>query len=132
MRFLLDTHVWLWSLLTPAQLSVQTQAALTNTQHELYLSPISIWESLLLIERGRIKVAISPTQWVTSALKHSSLVEAPLTHRIAIRSRAITLPHRDPADRFIAATALEMGLTLMTADRILLNHQQVSTRPAAV
>ena len=131
MRFLLDTHVWLWSLLTPAQLSLSTQAALIDPQHELYLSPDSVWEALLLIEHGRIKVSTSPAQWVSSALKQSSLVEAPLTHLIAVRSRAIALPHRDPADRFIAATALELGLTLMTADLHLLNLQQLPTWPAA-
>ena len=48
-------------------------------------------------------------------------IEAPLTHAVAIRSRQLVLPHQDPSDRFIAATAVEYGLTLMTADHLLLN-----------
>lgn len=53
--------------------------------------------------------------------------EAPLTHAVALRSRQINLPHQDPADRFIAATALEYGLTLMTADQHLRNADWLST-----
>ena len=46
--------------------------------------------------------------------------EAPLTHDIAVMSRQLALSHQDPADRFLAATALVMGLTLVTADKRLL------------
>ena len=52
------------------------------------------------------------------------MIEAPLTHAVAIRSRQLMLPHQDPADRFIAATALEYNLTLMKADNTLLSTQQ--------
>jgi PIN domain nuclease of toxin-antitoxin system len=82
---------------------------------------------MLLIERGRIQVNTTPKEWVEKALIRSPLYEAPLTHEIAVRSRIINLPHQDPADRFIAATALELNLTLITADDHLLKHSGVST-----
>jgi PIN domain nuclease of toxin-antitoxin system len=44
-----------------------------------------------------------------------------LNHEVAIQSRRIRLPHQDPADRFIAASAMVYGLTLMTADRTLID-----------
>jgi PIN domain nuclease of toxin-antitoxin system len=53
------------------------------------------------------------------------LHEAPLTNEIALATRSIVLPHRDPADRLLLATALIHGLTLVTADRNLGRSKQV-------
>jgi len=120
MNFLLDTHVWVWTLIAPEQLNAATRDILSDTQNTCFLSPISVWELLLLIEKQRIVIhTTTPDQWVKMALQNGSLSEAPLTHAVALRSRQINLPHQDPADRFIAATALEYGLTLMTADQHL-------------
>ena len=52
--------------------------------------------------------------------------EAPLTHEVAMKSRSIQLPHKDPADRFIAATAFVYGLTLVTADSNIAVSQEIS------
>lgn len=54
MKFLLDTHVWLWSLLEPTKLSVGIQAILSSSNNTLFLSPVSVWETLILIEKKRI------------------------------------------------------------------------------
>jgi PIN domain nuclease of toxin-antitoxin system len=55
--------------------------------------------------------------------------QAPLTHEVAIQSRLVNLPHQDPADRFLAATALVYDLMLVTADERLLNSPSISTLP---
>jgi PIN domain nuclease of toxin-antitoxin system len=80
---------------------------------------------LILAEKNRIKLDRAPEEWVIKALKSSPVQEVPLTHTIAIKSRAIVLPHEDPADRFIAATAWEYDLTLITVDRHLRNSPQI-------
>lgn len=53
MKLLLDTHIWLWSFLEPERLSRRVAEALEETAIELWLSPISVWEALVLSERGR-------------------------------------------------------------------------------
>ena len=58
------------------------------------------------------------------------LQEAPLNFEVTVQSRRIKLPHQDPADRFIAATALVYGFTLVTADKDLLRCKQVPVLPA--
>ena len=124
MKLLLDTHIWIWALLEPDRLSNDVRDALQSPENELWLSPISVWEALLLAERGRVSVNGSPVAWVqglTSALPRR---EAPITHDIAIASRGLTLPHQDPADRFLAATARVLGLTLVTADERLLGSTE--------
>jgi PIN domain nuclease of toxin-antitoxin system len=115
-KLLLDTHIWLWALLEPQRLSPQVQRALSSHENELWLSPISVWEALVLAERGRVRVDTTPTEWVQRMVSALPRREAALTHDIAIASRQLKLSHQDPADRFLAATAHVMGLTLVTAD----------------
>jgi PIN domain nuclease of toxin-antitoxin system len=119
-KLLLDTHIWLWALLEPERLSPRVRELLIAPNSELWLSPISVWEALLLAERGRIRVEGSPTAWVEQLLARLPRREAPLTSEVAVASRAVILTHQDPADRFLAATANVFDLTLVTADERLL------------
>jgi len=116
-RLLLDTHVWLWSLLEPGNLSRQARAAIQAPDNELWLSPISTWELLILVERGRVHLDVPVDDWLAEAMRRAPMREAPLTHEIARASRQVDLPHQDPADRFLGATAKVLDLTLVTADR---------------
>ena len=120
LKLLLDTHIWLWSLAEPAKLSRRVRAAVTRAENELWVSPISAWELLVLAERGRVKLDSAPRTWVHEALSHTPAQEAVLTFEVAVRSREIMLAHPDPADRFLVATALVYGLTLVTADDTLI------------
>jgi PIN domain nuclease of toxin-antitoxin system len=85
------------------------------------VSPISVWELLVLGERGRIKLDDEPRRWVAETISRTPAQEAVLTFEVAIRSREIMGTHADPADRFLVATALVYDLTLVTADDALAN-----------
>ncbi len=119
MNLLLDTHIWLWSLLEPERLAPAVASALTADTARRWLSPISVWEAHLLIERGRLRVDAPAAEWVRDALARAPIDEAPLTTEVALASRAVKTKHRDPADRFLVATAQVFDLTLVTADRAL-------------
>ena len=129
MNLLLDTHIWLWSHLDPDRLGKRAKAVLQDTTNRLWLSPISVWEFLLLAERGRLKMGgnTTPTDWVEAAMSRAPMQDAPLTREVAIRSPSIRLTHDDPADRFIAATADVYELTLITADERLLRGKGYRT-----
>lgn len=129
MKLLLDTHVWLWSLLEPEKLSRPVARALRSEKNELWLSPISTWEALLLAEHGRIVLEPSADEWLSDVFRRAPMREAPITHAIARESRRITLPHNDPADRFLAATARLLDLTLVTADERLLGSREFAVLP---
>ena len=124
MKLLLDTHIWLWYLLGNPKLSIELQQLISAETTELWLSPISIWETIILSEKSKIILQPNATEWVDRAL---TTLEATLTREIAILSRQIQLPHQDPADRFIAATALHYQLTLATVDRHLTNVSWLPT-----
>ncbi|WP_420617170.1 type II toxin-antitoxin system VapC family toxin [Candidatus Palauibacter sp.] len=126
MRLLLDTHVWLWSLLDPDRLSGRARSELTDPENVLALSPISVWEALVLAEKGRVLLRPDPWSWVRTALTVRPVEEVPLTFDVALGSRSIRIEHGDPADRFIAATAMVRGLTLVTADAELLQCPDIT------
>lgn len=126
MKFLLDTHIWIWSLLEPSKITPRIAEALENPANEKWLSPISVWEFEILVERGRIKLNMSFEEWIAQALTEFSPREAPLTTEVVLAMSKIHLPHRDPANAFLAATAKVFRLTLVTADTRLRTAKGVS------
>ncbi len=127
MRLRLDTHIWLWSALEPSLLAPKVRHILDDSRNELWLSPISVWETLVLARKKRIALEPTPEAWVRRALRDLPLHDAPLNHEIALRSETLRLGHGDPADRFLVATALVHDLTLLTADRTLIRNRHVPT-----
>jgi PIN domain nuclease of toxin-antitoxin system len=125
LKLLLDTHIWLWSLREPARLGSRVRHELKDRNNELWLSPVSTWEALLLNAKGRIRIQGELTGWLARATAH--LREAPLTHEIVLAAHQLPLPHPDPADRFLAASAQVLGLTLVTADERLLGLGEIAT-----
>jgi PIN domain nuclease of toxin-antitoxin system len=125
MRLLLDTHIWVWSMVEPRRLSPRIHRELHDPGNERWISPISVWEALLLHAKGRIQIAADVREWTESAI--ANFHEAPLTHEIAMAAHNLGLAGRDPADRFLAATAEVLGLTLVTADAKLLGLGNIAT-----
>ncbi len=125
MKFLLDTHIWLWSLLEPRRLTQPVASALEDITSELWISPISVWELLILVEKGRVLLDSAPMEWLQRVFEQIPFREAALSFDVAIESRRLNLPHQDPADRFLAATAKVYDLTLVTADERLIQLREI-------
>ncbi len=125
MKLLLDTHIWVWSLADPARLSERVASELRSPVNELWLSSISVWELLILAKKGRLLFQIDPVQWIARSFETGPYREAPVNREVAIQSRTVDVPHEDPADRFLAATAVVFELTLVTADERLLRAKGV-------
>lgn len=125
MRLLLDTHIWLWSLQPNSLLGPRLRRELREPQNELWLSPINTWEALTLHQKKRVYLDDDLERWIARAT--TPFRQAPLTHEIVTVAQRLPLPHRDPADRFLAATAKVLDLTLVTADANLLGLGDIST-----
>jgi PIN domain nuclease of toxin-antitoxin system len=123
LKLLLDTHIWLWALLDPSKLTRRVARALENGKSELWLSPISLWELMLLADKGRVVLHGPVDEWIVEAQQQAPLKEAPITNEIALETGTFELPHRDPADRFLVATARVLDLTLVTADQRLIGSK---------
>ncbi len=129
MNLLLDTHIFLWALLDPDRLSIRIKTELENPSNSLWLSPLTTWEVLLLAEKHKIALTPDPLNWIRQAYKHIPFQEAPLNHEVAIQSRQLIFSHQDPVDRFLGATAQVYDLTLVTADKRLLQSKEFTTLP---
>lgn len=129
MKLLLDTHIWIWSSSQPERLSARVARQLNNPENEIWLSPISIWELRLLHDKGRVRLIPDAVSWITDNLSRLKIREAPLTFEVALAVSSLNLPHNDPADGFIAATAKIFGLTLVTADEQLAKLTDITVLP---
>jgi PIN domain nuclease of toxin-antitoxin system len=129
LKFLLDTHIWLWNSLQPERLSRRVVRELDNLENEIWLSPVSIWELRLLHDKGRIRLIPDAVSWIGENLTRLNVREAPLTFEVALAISSLNLPHNDPADGFIAATAKVFGLTLVTADEQLAKLADIAVLP---
>ena len=132
MRYLLDTHAWIWAVLGHRRLSVAARRALAAVEREpVGLAAISLEEAAWLLARGRVivtKPGVSWSSWLRQAATATGLEILPLTVEIAIESEKFPREFpSDPADRLIAATASVYDLTLVTADAVLRGQQGLRT-----
>jgi PIN domain nuclease of toxin-antitoxin system len=125
MKLLLDTHIWLWSLGDPKRIGRRLQRELRNPMNELWLSPVSTWEALALHDEGRIKLEGDLQEWMAKA--RAPFLEAPVTHEVVVAAGRVPLPRQNVADRLLAATALVLDLTLVSADVNLLGLGEIAT-----
>jgi PIN domain nuclease of toxin-antitoxin system len=126
LKLLLDTHVILWSAAEPERLPRELVRKLEDESNELWFSPISVWETLLLAEKGRVVLKGEHEKDIRRIFQRLPLREAVINQEVAIQSRYVDLPHQDPVDRFLAATAMVYELTLVTADSRLLDAKTFS------
>ena len=110
----------MWSLPEPERLSDNVTSELEDSANEIWISPITTWEIIILVEKGRVELNDEPVAWMQNVLDSMPFKQATVNHEVAMQSRLIKLPHQDPADRFIAASAVVYDLILVTADNYLI------------
>jgi PIN domain nuclease of toxin-antitoxin system len=118
---LLDTHALIWLAEGHPQLGDRARQLADNAlAHDgLGVSAITFWEIAMLHQRRRIQLLPPVAAWRQRLIEHG-VREWPVTGEVGMAAAALLEFHPDPADRFITATALLYGATLVTADdRIL-------------
>ena len=120
---LLDTHVLVWASLAPERLGNQAsrrfEQAWAGGGQSVGVSAVSFWEVAMLVAKGRLHLEQSPMQWRRTWLA-AGLAEWPLSGAIGIGAVLLDGFHANPSDRWIVATALDLGAELLTADERLL------------
>lgn len=129
-KYVLDTHVWIWWNARPEKLSVRVRDLLSSPKayEELLLSAISPWEFSKLLEKGKIGISCNPEEWIAEALEMPKLRLVPLSPAIAYRSTSLPPPFPgDPADQIVVATAREENATVITKDKLIAKYPHVRT-----
>jgi PIN domain nuclease of toxin-antitoxin system len=120
-----DTCAVIW-IYEQAQLAQGAVDAMTVARREgvpSYISPITAWEIGMLTSHGRLQLLIAPERWFSNLFDAPGVQLADLSPNVLIASSFLPgKPPKDPIDRILAATAREMGATLLTRDRSLLNY----------
>lgn len=117
---LLDTHIALWLDWGDDRLGEGTRRTIDNAWQgggRIFLSAISVWEIAVLVDKGSIELDLPVEDWVEHFVSQPGLEAVALDHAAAARSyRLQGLEHRDPADRLLIASAIELGCPLVTYD----------------
>ncbi len=121
-----DTHVLVWAVQADvSRIGAKARKVLDAAVgvRGLYVSAITPWEIAMLAHHGRLALGKDVGEWIDQALSLPGVILAPLEPAIAVDS--VRLPgavHKDPADRFIIATARHLGLPVLTGDRAILAY----------
>lgn len=126
---LLDTHALVWMDADDPSLGRAARRAIQHAweAQQMAVSAVSFWECAMLHSRGRITLPKSPLAW-RGDLIAAGLVEWPVDGEIAIQAADLVMQHKDPADRFIVATAISRRAALLTADARLLEWKHALKR----
>ncbi len=126
MNLLLDTHIWIWSVGERRRLTSRVARELTNTENQVWLSPISVWEVQFLYRKRKIELeGMDVETWTKRALEIRPLNEATLTVDVVLEIPKLNLEHGDPGDHFLVATARVFGLTMVTSDERIIRSAEV-------
>ena len=118
MRFLIDSHafVW-WSEALPALGSV-ARGAIADPTNEVLISVAALWELTIKVSSGRLSLATDLETMVASQGFSVLSITFPHLSRLAVLPRF----HRDPFDRTMIAQALAEGIPIVTVDRVFANY----------
>jgi PIN domain nuclease of toxin-antitoxin system len=117
MRYLLDTHVFLWMAADPDKLSPRVRKIVREKNNQLYMSAASGWEIALLEKIDRIKLPDEPQRFIPEAMQRLSVLPIPIGFSTAITAAMLPLIHRDPFDRIIIAEAEKEKMIVITKDK---------------
>jgi len=127
LKYLIDTHIWLWMVGDPQRIPAHIQPIISDAEnYPLCLSSISVWEVAKKVSLGKLDMSIPIRDWVMKATRPQFIDLLPLSVDVSLESTM--LPgnfHRDPADQMIVATARCFDLILLTADQKIIDYEHV-------
>lgn len=116
MKYLLDTHVWLWTLVSPNRIPAETRALLVEPKNRLLLSAASSWEIAIKYRLGKLLLPEPPGRFIPPRLVRDGIEPLSVLHHHALAVAELPEHHKDPFDRLLIAQAQIERLTLVTAD----------------
>ena len=122
MKYLLDTHTFLWLAADPDKLSDSVRNIVIQPENELLLSAASGWETALLWKLNRIELPENPSFFIPQVIQALSLTPLAIGFETAIAAATLPFIHRDPFDRLLAATAMQEKVPILGKDRIMTEY----------
>jgi PIN domain nuclease of toxin-antitoxin system len=122
-RILLDTHVWLWTLVSPERIPQESLDLLSNPDNELYLSAASTWEIAIKYCLGKLPLPEPPALFVPPRLSRDGVISLPVEHAHTLAVAELPPHHNDPFDRLLVAQARIERMSLASVDAVLKKYE---------
>ena len=123
---LLDTHAWLWWLQPKVrEMPEATRRFIASASEPVGVASVSCLEVAWLVKKGRVALPVPTKEFFILGIERAGLELVPLTPSIAARSAELPDIHRDPIDRVLIATALELDATLVSRDASITAYPDV-------
>jgi PIN domain nuclease of toxin-antitoxin system len=116
MRVLVDTHTFLWDLLSDHRSSRLAKQMLKSDEHELYFSLVSLWEFAIKIKSGKLNALGSSVAYIRSEMENYSMQLLPIRYEHILQLESLPVHHSDPFDRLLIAQAISESLPILTHD----------------
>ena len=116
MRYLLDTHVFLWWNLGDSQLSDNATAIISDGNNEIFLSAVSAWEIAIKVAKKRLTIPEEPVRFVPSRMQLHGFQPLPIQIHHATRIYELPIYHTDPFDRLLIAQSQIESMPLISVD----------------
>jgi PIN domain nuclease of toxin-antitoxin system len=124
LRLLVDTHCWLWFLLSPEKLNAASREALSDGEHSIYFSTACAWEIVIKEALGKLELPLPPSKYIPARLSQLGHEQLPILQEHVLELEKLPAHHRDPFDRILLAQARIEELLLVTADRTFALYDQ--------
>jgi PIN domain nuclease of toxin-antitoxin system len=119
MRFLLDTHAFLWWITDDPQLSAVARGIIGDSDNELFLSVASAWEVAIKAGLGRLSLPERPDRFVPDQLTKNNIRPLPIEMSHALHVARLPAIHGDPFDRLIIAQSMLEKIPIITGDSVI-------------
>ena len=125
MPLIIDTCVLLWMVADPKKLSDTARHLIKQNQDSLCVSAISAFEIAIKHKKKKLELPTDPWQWFEQASAFYNLKEIPISAKIAALAPAVDVPHADPCDRIIIASAMTHDFHIVSPDHLIQGCPQV-------
>ena len=122
MKFLIDTHCWLWIFFAPERLNESALKMVGSGENTVLFSAVSAAEIGVKAGIGKLHLTGTAKEFVEAGIEESGVKKMPLYIHHAVRVADLPRHHRDPFDRLLIAQAQTEGLPLMTADETIAKY----------
>ena len=123
MKVLIDTHVFLWILVSPKKLSSRARSIIESGDNHVLLSTASLWEIAIKEQVGKLSLPNPPERYLRRRIAESDIEMLPVSAQHALRLFSLPVHHKDPFDRIIVAQSQEEDIAIITADAVMRRYE---------
>ncbi len=129
MKFILDTHVFLWTLFDDEKLSDNSKGIIRNIENDIYVSTITFWEISLKYAIGKLELENITPEELPGKAKEINIETMDLSGQDAASFYKLPrLKHKDTFDRLIIWQAINKNITLISKDKMMPEYRKYGLR----